>query len=431
MSSTSLSKLPLSVWRSHPALSVTAGFFVLLELLLRLFPAEYGSNQEIFLTNHRRKLIENSRSCFDYVIFGDSRSLSIMGHPPTEDEPWSTYNLSLPAIPPRYFVHYLKKYVDHRPCRPSAVILGASPAMFLSQAMAPYHDPRHIYSDATDESLSTYLWKRLVRRPPLLFSRIEQNSSMQDMSWEYFSARFLHMFSPRELSHQFTGAERIFVLRHALPLTYQSYRYRETIRQFSTSFSSDNLAEPHRPPECNSCDSIERSRCHPPMTNVQSNRLLDRHLAETYGQINLADRLKPEVRLAYRSMRGRLISGAIDGMNQSGEAIDLAPIESLLHLAQEEGIRVVITIPPFVEEWSQTRLVQEFDRRIDELAEKNPDLRVIRFPGPFPAELFVEHVHYDCQGARRLNEEFRKSVMPGILTFARPKDLPLETKRLQ
>ena len=209
MSFTSLSNL---VKRS-PAFTVTLLIFVAIEVLVRILPMEYASGAGVFLTNHRRKLMENPEARFDYIIFGDSRSLSLMGHPPTDVEPYSIYNFSLPAMDPRYFRFYLRKYLQNRDSKPAALIFAGDPALFQEPWRRPHHDPDMNYTDFLGQGLGGYLWNRVSRPVAGLLSgdelpRKERIPHIERLVWNAFSHRFLHMFGVSELMAQFQGPER-------------------------------------------------------------------------------------------------------------------------------------------------------------------------------------------------------------------------------
>ncbi|HNJ04786.1 MAG TPA: DUF1574 domain-containing protein, partial [Leptospiraceae bacterium] len=97
----------------YPALLGAVAVIAILEIAARIIPLEYTSGAGIFLTEKRRALIEASSPEYDYIILGDSRSLSLNGHPRTDKEPYTVYNLSIPAMGPRYFQYYLEKYLHN------------------------------------------------------------------------------------------------------------------------------------------------------------------------------------------------------------------------------------------------------------------------------------------------------------------------------
>lgn len=408
--------------QSHPAFAIALGFFLALELLLYMIPVELGEGAGVFLTNYRRSLAESSTPDFDYIVFGDSRSLSLMGHAPSTEENWSVYNFSLPAMGPRYFPFLFKKYMAHRTKKPAAVIFSADPELFQKSFTLPLHDPRGLYSPDVDQTLLDYLKARVVKRIQYLFdppAEPEEGPYSQDMIWNAFSHRYLQLFSPLELMEQYTGPERVFILKESIPLLYRTYRFRKAIKSHTFGIGAQMTKVKPLPDVCNSCDGLLRPECHPDLPRVADNIRLRDGLNQRYGQINLADRLDLKERFLYHSVRDKMINDKVKYLNKTEP--DLRYLEQFVDTVTKEGIRVVITDVPSIDAYGDTLYHRHFFQKVRELAQKNPLLSLIRFPEPYyPRELFVEQVHYDCPGARRLNREFYASVMPEILKFAPP-----------
>ncbi|MBI3396359.1 MAG: hypothetical protein HY042_11030, partial [Spirochaetia bacterium] len=153
-----------AILKKFPALWITVGILALIEVGVRLAPAEYGMGAGIFLSNYYRKLADADGPVFDYVVLGDSKSMSLKGHKPTTDEPYSVYNFSMPALGPRYFPFFLEKYLRHRSKPPAAVIFAADPWLLNRDFYRPAHDPEQAYSDDDKQSLPEYLVNRVTRR---------------------------------------------------------------------------------------------------------------------------------------------------------------------------------------------------------------------------------------------------------------------------
>jgi len=414
---------------------IAAGFFIVLEIITRFIPLEYAAGAGIFLTNQRRQLAEASGPEYDYIILGDSRSLSLKGHFPSAAEPYSIYNFSMPAMGTRYFTFLLRKYLKNRSKKPSAIIFAGDPGLFKNPWAVPLHDPQMIYSDTLHDSLATYLWNRFYRRIQIFLSggiRSQENKSLitGEMLWDSFSHRYLHLFSLGELSEQYTGAERIFILREAVPLLYNTYKYRESIVQYTFGLTKDTFVEHPLPPECHTCGGLLKAECHPDIPRIEDARRIERQLQETNGQINLSDRLAPSARFSYMSMRADQIKTQVEMFAVETPVLD--PVEDLIREAEASGIKVIFSDVPAMKPYENTRYHRIYFQKLEEIVKRHPGARIIRFPEPYyPENYFVEQVHYDCEGSDKLNRDFYSGVMPQILKFAPPGSGSWENQRME
>lgn len=407
-----------SHFKRYPAFWITVLLVILLEAVMRIAPSQYGLGAGMFLSEHRRILAASPGPEFDYVVLGDSRSLSLMGHPPTPEEDYSLYNFSMPAMGPRYYKYFLRKIVESRKHKPSAVILAADPTTYQKGWNAPLHDPVMRYSDGPDDSLWKYLYYRVVNRIQMIFHGDKKKQSLmkKEMAWDFFSHRYLRLFSPAELFGQYTGAERIFILYEAAPLQYATYRYRDTLWRAAFDPASQFHWSPV-PEYCNTCEGLKRPECRKTLSHFQDNIMLEQGLKERYGQINLADRLTFQQHMAYLAVKDRQIKRQVKGYNRSKP--DLHFLEDFIKDAGRLGLKVVLTDMPAISEYKNTRFYKEYFDMLPELAKKYPHVKIIRFPQPYYSkDLFVEQVHYECKGAEKLNLEFYRDVMPRILDFA-------------
>lgn len=416
----------ISLFKKYPAIVFALLLILLLEGAARVFPLHYAEGAGVFMTHERRELAESSKPEFDYIVLGDSRSLSLMGHAPTDGEPWSLYNFSLPAMGPRYYRFFLEKILENRAHKPAAVLFAADPQVFFEKAYAPLHDRHRIYTPDHKTTLAEYLKNRVVRRLQILFGLREGEPANEgvvtdELIWENFSHRFLRMFSPMELARQYVGPERIFVLSEALPFQYATYRHRKGIEGVVLGSAITFREAKPLADVCTTCEGLMQPACHQKLSKIEDNKNIERGLEERYGQINLADRLTPIELLAYRSIQEEQIKVSVDALNQ--EKPDLSAMKAVLDFAKEQGVRVVIMDVPHIEEYKNTRYFQTFFPMVQKLASQYENATVIRFPDPYyPAELFAEQVHYSCEGAEKLNREFYRFVMPEILEFAPPEN---------
>ena len=420
-----------------PAAWLTVAIFVTIEIVVRLLPMQYGMGAGVFLTTHRRELADAGAPEYDYIILGESRSLSVAGYPADpvrsgvdgldfSGRKFSVYNFSLPAMGSRYFSFFFEKYMQHRETAPAAVILAADPGVFQEHWNLPLHDPMKTYTDERGESVATYAYHRSVRRVLQAFGASDTVAEGSEFTppreafWDSYSHRFLHMFSPAELARQFDGAERLFVLREAVPLQYYTYRYRQSIRHGFTGLFRGYYGDVEIPEHCRRCDMIDRPECRPNLSDIQDNQLIEEHLAATNGGINLGDRLNAVERLQYGMVRDQLVAQT-HVMFEATEP-DLRPLEALLKVTAEHGSRLVLAPTPTVEQYRDTRYYRLYREQVQELLQRYPHATMLSYPRPyFPAERFVDQIHYDCPTSRSVNADFYRDVMPRILEFAPPR----------
>lgn len=403
----------------YPALIASILILAGMEILARLLPLEYTTGAGIFLTEHRKALIESSSPEFDYIILGDSRSLSLRGHPQSKEEPYSVYNLSLPAMGARYFPHYLEKYLENRSRPPAAVIFAGDPGLFQQAWSVPNHDQSMLYAERLDESLAEYLAHRFTKRIAYLREgrSPDQRNAFGLLIWETFSHRYLHLFDVSDMLSQYRGAERVFMVREAVPNAFHLYRFRDGIRQYTVDLRANSFRKHPLPAYCSSCAEVARAECHPDMPKIEDNELLAAQLAESYGQVNLGNRLGPSDRFKYYQIRDGAIAQQVKFFET--QEPDMRQVEALIQKAAEKGVRIVFSDVPAVEPMRGVRYHRIYFERMKDLEKRYPNMKVIRFPDPYyPVKLFIEQVHYECEGAERLSSDFYSTVMPSILQFA-------------
>ncbi len=407
-----------------PAFWIPFAIFACIEVAVRILPAHYGEGAGIFLTNQRKILAESEYPEFDYVILGDSRSLSLMGHPPTQAEPYSIYNFSLPALGSNYYRFMLDKILRNRKNKPAAVIFAADPQAFFVGYDSPINDPERLYTDSHQTTLVEYIRNRITRRLSMVFYGRDKVAPehpvfTREMLWDFFSHRYLHLFDPGEILNNYSGPERVFLLKESLPLVYRTYKYRDAVRGLPSTVRS--LVNPEKPlPDiCNTCDGVVNPVCHPKTSNYTGNMRIAQGLLKRYGQINLGDRLTPVERIGYLSIRESQVEMQIKALNKARP--DLKLLKEFIEYALSEGVKVIITDVPPIDRYKDTQYHKLYYPAVEELIERYPDVKMIRFPRKYyPLEYYVEQVHYECKGAGVLNRDFYKSVIPEILKFAPP-----------
>lgn len=408
----------------YPALLGSVAVIAILEIAAHILPLEYTSGAGIFLTEKRRALIEASSPEYDYIILGDSRSLSLNGHARTDKEPYTVYNLSIPAMGPRYFQYYLEKYLHNRKHKPAAVVFAGDPGLFQRSWYTPNHDSKMIYADSVEEGLGPYLWSRFHKRIQYLKAGKypDQRDQFGAMVWEVFSHRYLHLFSVSDMMEQYTGAERIFMLRESIPNAFYLYRYRDGIKQYTFDLRANSFRKHELPDFCNACSGLVRAECHPDYSRVEDNQKLDALIEKNYGGVNLGDRLDPAQRFNYYQMRDTAVEHQVDWFSR--EEPEMKPVEDLIRTAARHDIKIVFSDVPAVEPMRTVRYHKIYFERLAQIVSKYPGARIVRFPDPYyPVKLFIEQVHYECEGAARLNQEFYSSVMPEVVKFA-PRSAP-------
>lgn len=408
---------------NYPAFWITAACFAIFNIAISLIPIEYAAGADIFYTLHHKKLAEAPLPEFDYIIIGDSRSMSLMGHAPVAKEPYSIYNFSLPALGSRYFKFFLQKYFSSKKRLPAAIIFAADSSHFNVRRTLPYHDPQMLYSDSTEDGLSAYLINRFNRRINYAVHGFPENTSSKkvrsELIWEAFSHRYLYFFDIEEMTEQFTGAERVFVLHESIPLLFNLYKFREAIKHHTIGFKTDYLKKTQAlPNECNTCSGLLKQECHPDISRIEDNKKIKDGLRARYGQLNISDRLKPAQKMQILMLKDQVIDKEIT--NLSDDTVDLSELEKLIqYVTIQNKIKMIILNMPVVEDYLNTNFKKKYRMKLDELTKKYPLTVVIEYPRRgYPRDYFVEHVHYDCKGSDELNKDFYNQVVPKILTFA-------------
>ena len=200
-----------------------AGFETTLYLVPDLY---YIDGRGAFLTSYKRAVVEDPQRTYDYLVFGDSRSMSINGK---KDE---MYNFSLPAAGPRYFSFFLKKYLKYHDKKPRVVVWAADGFQFAGRKNVMYHDNPEV--------------------------------------WKQFRHRLLNLFSISENWEQYEGEELAFIMKESLPTLLLSVKHREGFERIITGTKLSDLRDME-------------------LGNVRENKKLAQHLEELNGQVNVGN----------------------------------------------------------------------------------------------------------------------------------------------
>lgn|GEM_PF-1607758 len=405
-------------------------FFLILEITMRTAPVEYFTGAGVFLTEKRRQLAESKEPEFDYIIIGASKSLSLMGHAPTEAEPYSIYNFSMPAMGSRYFKFFMEKYLQNRKSPPAAVIFAGDPGLYQKTWNRPYHDPFYHYSTAPEDSLQEYMYRRVFDRIQYALGMKEmhfRNPEAADMLWDIFSHRYLHFFGPGEIFTQLTGAERIFILKESIANLYYTYRYRDALHYVFFGLQMSHFKKREVPPVCGTCEGTKVMQCFEGLHKYQRSLSIEKQIARTYGQINLGDLLEPNKRMMYQYIKDKQIKMQKAAFNTVDS--DLKYLEELALYLDSKDIKLIVSNVPSIDDYRDTRFHKNYFRKLSILEKKYSNIKVVMFPDPYyPEKDFIEQVHYECEGANKLNRDFYSHVIPEIIRFA-PYDPSRERKR--
>lgn len=128
---------------------------VLVELIAKFTEIYFYEHTEVFLVNNIRKKMESGVLDYKGLVFGDSRSMSLI--PSRESK---VYNFSLPAMGARYYSYYLKKYLDAGNQKPEFILFASSPGLISGGYGDPIVDPSLVKYVQPNMSLLEYLKNR-------------------------------------------------------------------------------------------------------------------------------------------------------------------------------------------------------------------------------------------------------------------------------
>jgi hypothetical protein len=332
---------------------------IALEIFIGSAPfMKYLDPTGVFYTTLKRGIAESENN-FDYIMLGDSRSLSIKGKPGDDSNP-SFYNFSLPAAGTRYLIYFVEKYLDNNK-PPEAIIFAIDPEQFKpSQSKAFHVDPK---------------------------------------IWMIFKHRLLNLFSLTENLKQYEGKEAYFILKESVPILIPSVRHREGLEKLITSMKPKDLQQGDFP-------------------NYKSNKRLESLTATTYGQVNLGTYLEipPGITL---DMIQQSVENSINNLDH--ENIDLSSLDELIAFAQEKGIGIYLLEVPHATGMAETKFYLKIRSEFRLRAEKYDHVHIFSFPdNSYPIDHYAEGIHFNEKGEKRVNKEFDTFVWPRILELRNP-----------
>jgi len=410
---------------------VAFSFFLLLEIVVRFTNVYYLEQPETFFVNLKRSYVESGKADADIIIIGDSRSMALEGYTPKSDREFSIYNHSLPAMGPKYYRFFLDKYLKNAQKKPKMILFTASPKLYATGYGAPLYDPSAKFVKK-NESLSDYInrrwkegWEKNLFHTPTA-EKIITYSGKQDnidqLLWEFFGHRYLHQFSIGELWEQYDGVERIFIIAKAIPLLYESYKYHGAIRN-GLSFQNWKLSSDYKAKSlfCEDCANVEAGLCLPSTSQREDNFIIEDQITRHLGKYNISNRVKPEiVMFAKATYKEEAQKEIFNSDPKSFEPIDFTVMEDLILYAKDHDIKFGFIYMPWIDSKENAPEVQNRVQKLKEFFKNHPEERMFFFPkSGYPIEQFVDNIHYDCRGEKRVNEEFRNSVLPQVFDFLR------------
>jgi len=364
-----------SKWKG---LAIAVGFLVLVELLVRTLPIEMLEQPEIFFVNLKRQFVESGQGQEDIIILGDSRSMALPGFMAKSPEEFSVYNHSLPAMGPKYYKSFLKKYLRSGNKKPKLVLYAASPLLYAYGYGKPLYDATGI-AVTKNESIKEYLTRRFeegIDRNIFATGKGKviryggQQGQADQLLWEFFGHRFLHQFSVRELWEMYDGVERIFIIAKALPLLYKSYAFHGALRN---ALSLENWSlDPKRKEKlllCESCEAIEAGLCKPSTSQLEDNWIIREKIKKDLGKYNISNRIKPEIVALSKIQIAQEFSenGIRERSRTEFPPLDFSPLQDLISYTESEGIPLGFVYMPWIAEGVAWEITQREKKALQAL----------------------------------------------------------------
>ena len=349
----------ISYFKQVPAFGITVLLVILIEVGLYFIPnLHYLESGGSFFTYYKKQIAEDKTKNFDIVLLGDSRSLSINGVKEGEGE-YSIYNFSLPAAGSRYFKFFLKKYLENHP-KPKLVIFAADPEQY------------HI-------------------------SKIQKFDLNKNL-WNQYKHRLLNLFTFKESFEQYSGGELVFIAKEYLPLVMYSFKFRQGFADILSGLKMETLTS--------------RESYH-----TRQNHTIELITSNHNGQINLGDYFiadEAEVAKSYLKY--------VESLNSIYQ-FDLSNFVDFLEYCKESNIQVLVLNIPRADGLNQTKFFQLVIPAMKEEIFKFPNAAYKEFPQmDYGVNLFSEAIHYNTQGEKKLNADFKNQVYPEIISHIKNLD---------
>lgn len=387
---------------------------IFIEILVIIFPIYYFEKPEKFLITYIRKKIEKGNNSYEIIILGDSRSMSLK---PNDHK---IYNFSLPAMGTRYYKYFIKKYIKYNK-KPKAIIFSGSPALVHSGKGTPLVEHKLIPFTYPDMSLKEYLYKRSIERilniKKILFQEQSKDQNLNnELLWDFFSHRFLFLFSTAEISEIYKGPEWFFIISQSIPLNYHTYKYRDGILnlfKIETYRFEDNF---YGTPFC-TCDKILEKKCQPSNSNLQDNLIIKNFIENNNGFYNISDRNPPEKFFLWQSKKSEIIIQQ-KGIAHSIPNFDFSYTKEFIEFLNKNQILYIYITVPFPEYFKEGKYLSTFYQEFEKFISQFPNAKIFYFPTPFfDPDLYSDQVHLTCEGANKLNYEFQNIVLPKIKEY--------------
>ncbi|MDF3819834.1 DUF1574 family protein [Leptospira sp. 96542] len=404
-------------------------FFLILEVVVRSTNIHYLEQPEIFFVNLKKDYVESGKADADIIILGDSRSMALAGYPKLNEKEFSVYNHSLPAMGPKYYKFFLEKYLEKGNKKPKMVLFTASPKLYSTGYGPPLYDVDG-QNVAKNETLGEYIgrrwnegWEKNFFRSqskPNIISYSGKQEDANQILWEFFGHRYLHQFSFRELMHQYEGVEELYILSKAAPLLYESYKYHGAIRNvLSLNNWKVNADYKTKSQFCDECANIEAGLCIPASSQLEDNLTIEDQINRHLGKYNISNRIKPELVLfARQTIRAELNNELKMPPPKNFPKPDFQVLEDLIQYTESKGIQFGFVYMPWMKEREEMPDTQHRLPYLKEFFHNHPSVGIFFFPdSSYPAELFVDNIHYDCRGEKRVNEEFQQKILPQVFRF--------------
>ncbi len=344
----------ISFFKNTPGFTLSLILILGIEGFVGLFPKmDYIDPTGVFYTTLKRKIAETPHH-FDFIMLGDSRSLSIKGKHSIEGSP-SFYNFSLPAAGTRYLVYFMDKYLEKNRT-PKAVLFAIDPEQFKpSQTKAFHIDPK---------------------------------------IWQIFKHRLLNLFSLAENMRQYEGREAYFIFKESFSILIPTVRHREGLSKMLTGMKLEDIRTGNFP-------------------YYRSNLRLEALTQETQGQVNLGTYLEIPPGITEDMIRENVRRSA-DSLNK--QEPDLQTLDHFIDYARSKGFPIVLLEIPHAEGYATTKFYNLVREGYRKRAQEYEHVHFFEFPShSYPLNHYAEGIHFNEKGEERVNREFDEYIWKEVL----------------